>query len=115
MIKIMLHVEGFSILALSLYLYGYHDFSWIFFFILLFAPDLSILGYLIDNKVGAIVYNVFHTYTTVIFVLFLSFLLINETILAVGLIWAAHIGMDRMVGYGLKYTNTFKETHLNRV
>ncbi|MEI3598773.1 MULTISPECIES: DUF4260 family protein [unclassified Oceanobacillus] len=59
--------------------------------------------------------NVFHTYTTVIFVLFLSFLLINETILAVGLIWAAHIGMDRMVGYGLKYTNTFKETHLNRV
>lgn len=115
MIKIMLHVEGFSILALSLYSYGYHDFSWIFFFILLFAPDLSMLGYLIDNKVGAIVYNVFHTYTTVIFVLFLSFLLINETILAVGLIWAAHIGMDRIVGYGLKYTNTFKETHLNRV
>ena len=113
--KVLLHVEGFAVFALSIYFYGYSQFSWILFLILLLAPDISMLGYLLNNKVGAMLYNLFHTYITAIIVIFLGVLLSNPTALAFGLIWSAHIGMDRMIGYGLKYPTEFKDTHLNRV
>lgn len=113
--KTFLQLEGFIVLALSLYFYHNHHYSWILFFILLFAPDISMIGYLVNNKIGALLYNVFHTYTISILVVFCGLLLPNETVLAVGLVWTAHIGMDRMMGYGLKYPTKFKDTHLNRV
>lgn len=113
--KFILHVEGFAVLVLSLYFYGYSQFSWGLFFILLFSPDLSMCGYLFNNKIGAMLYNVFHTYILSIGVVICGLLLSSENILAVGLIWSAHIGMDRMIGYGLKYPTEFKDTHLNRV
>jgi hypothetical protein len=113
--KIILHVEGFAVLALSIYFYGYSQFSWVLFFILLFSPDISMLGYLFNNNIGAMLYNVFHTYIISIGVVICGLILTNETILAIGLIWSAHIGMDRMIGYGLKYPTEFKDTHLNRV
>lgn len=113
--KILLHIEGFAVLALSLYFYGYSQLSWALFFILLLAPDISMLGYLFNNKFGAVIYNIFHTYSLSISVVICGLLLSNPTILATGLIWSAHIGMDRMVGYGFKYPTEFKDTHLNRV
>jgi hypothetical protein len=113
--KIFLHLEGFAVLLLSLYFYEHNQFSWVLFFILLFSPDISMLGYLLNNKIGALLYNLFHTYIISILVIFCGLLLNNETVLATGLIWSAHIGMDRMIGYGLKYPTTFKDTHLNRV
>lgn len=113
--KILLHIEGFVVFVLCIYFYGYFDFSWLLFLILLLSPDLAILGFLLNNKIGTIVYNIFHTYTTSLITIFLGFLLSIPTILAIGLIWTAHIGMDRMVGYGLKYLNDFKDNHLNRV
>ncbi|RWR05972.1 DUF4260 domain-containing protein [Siminovitchia fortis] len=113
--KALLHVEGLVVLALSLWIYGYNQFSWILFIVLLFAPDLSMFGYLINNKIGAIIYNVFHTYTVAMIVIFFGLLFVSSTTLAIGLIWVSHIGMDRMFGYGLKYPTEFKDTHLNRV
>jgi hypothetical protein len=113
--KILLHIEGLAVLALSLYFYGYNQFSWLLFIVLLFTPDISMLGYLINNKIGARIYNLFHTYTIVIIVIFEGLLFKNQMALTVGLIWSAHIGMDRMIGYGLKYDTEFKDTHLNRV
>lgn len=113
--KILLHLEGLAVFVLSLYFYGYNQFSWLLFFVLLLAPDIGMLGYLINNKIGARIYNFFHTYTIVIIVIFLGLLLENQAVLAIGLIWAAHIGMDRMIGYGLKYPTEFKDNHLNRV
>jgi Domain of unknown function (DUF4260) len=115
MIKILLHIEGFAVLVLSLYFYGYSHFSWLLFFILLLTPDISMLGYLLNNKVGAMVYNLFHTYSLSIGLVIYGLILSNETVLAIGIIWSAHIGMDRMIGYGLKYSTEFKDTHLNRV
>ncbi|SEM52018.1 protein of unknown function [Mesobacillus persicus] len=113
--KILLHIEGMAVLALCLYLYGYLQFSWMLFLVLLFIPDISMLGYAFNPKTGAKVYNLFHTYSiSIIFVIF-GLLLSNLTIIAIGLIWTAHIGMDRMLGYGLKYPTHFKDTHLNRV
>jgi hypothetical protein len=113
--KILLHIEGLAVFVLSLYFYEYSQFSWLLFFVLLLAPDISMLGYVINNKIGARLYNFFHTYTIVIIVIFLGLLVENQTALAIGLIWSAHIGMDRMIGYGLKYPTEFKDNHLNRV
>lgn len=113
--KIILHIEGFAVLALSIYLYGYNQFSWVLFFILLLAPDMSMFGYLLNNKVGAVLYNLFHTYSLPIGIITCGIILSNSAVLAIGIIWSAHIGMDRMVGYGLKYPTEFKDTHLKRV
>lgn len=113
--KTLLHIEGFAVLALSLHFYGYSGFSWLLFFILFLAPDLSMLAYLMNNRMGAIVYNLFHTYSLAIVILFWGIMVSDDTVLAIGLIWSAHIGMDRMLGFGLKYPTAFKDTHLNRV
>ncbi len=110
-----MQIEGVAVLTLSIYFYGYCNYSWALFFTLLFAPDISMLGYLANNKVGAMLYNLFHTYIITVIVIFCGLLLSSPTVLAIGLIWSAHIGMDRMLGYGLKYPTAFKETHLNRV
>lgn len=113
--KLLLHAEGLAVFLLSLYVYGQQGFSWILFCALLLAPDISMVGYIKDTKLGATIYNVFHTYVISIAVVVLSLYLSNDTILAIGIIWTAHIGMDRMFGYGLKYPTHFKDTHLNKV
>ncbi len=113
--KILLHVEGLAVLVLSLYFYWDSQFSWVLFLVLLFAPDISMLGYVVNNRIGARIYNIFHTYTIAIIIIFVGLLFENQTALAIGLIWSSHIGMDRMIGYGLKYPTEFKDTHLNRV
>lgn len=113
--KILLHLEGLVVLVDCLYFYGINQFSWVLFLILLLSPDLSMFGYFINPKIGAILYNIFHTYIISVVVIIGGLLLSDNTLLTIGLIWTAHIGMDRVLGYGLKYPSGFKETHLNRV
>ncbi|MCR6098176.1 DUF4260 domain-containing protein [Salipaludibacillus agaradhaerens] len=113
--KIILHIEGLVILSLSLYFYAYNQLSWVLFVLLLLVPDISMLGYVINNKIGAVIYNICHTYILSIGVVVCGLVLSNQTVLAIGIIWTAHIGMDRAVGLGLKYPTDFKDTHLNRV
>jgi|SRR5690625_3111795 len=113
--KILLHLEGLAVLFLSIYLYGYFQFNWFLFIVLLFVPDIAIVGYAVSNKVGAYVYNMAHTYTVAIVILIIGLILKSEILFSIGLIWTAHIGMDRMVGYGLKYSTSFKDNHLNRM
>lgn len=108
-------MEGFAVLALSVYFYAQSESSWILFFVLLLAPDISMIGYFHNNKTGAVVYNVIHTYILPISVIFCGLFISSKIILAIGLIWVAHIGMDRMVGFGLKYPTNFKDNHLNQV
>ncbi|KKK38168.1 hypothetical protein WQ57_10195 [Mesobacillus campisalis] len=113
--KKLLHAEGMAVLALCVYLYVFFQFSWVLFLVLLFLPDLSMVGYAFNPKTGARVYNLFHTYTIPVILVILGIFLSNSTIISISLIWTAHIGMDRMLGYGLKYPTHFKDTHLNRV
>ncbi|MFD2042973.1 DUF4260 domain-containing protein [Ornithinibacillus salinisoli] len=115
MVKVFLHIEGLATLLLSIFVYFYFDLNWLLFVLLLFAPDLSMLGYLFNNHLGAILYNIFHTYIVPILLVFIAFLVDHSILMSIGLIWFAHIGMDRMIGYGLKYPTDFKNTHLNRV
>lgn len=102
-------------LVLSVWLYGRQDLSWILFAVLLLAPDLSAIGYVAGNRVGAISYNLAHTYTAPGILGGIGLSTGNDTLVGAALIWAAHIGMDRMIGYGLKYPGAFKDTHLSRV
>ena len=111
----LLRTEGVALLALSVLLYWINGGSWLLFGVLLLAPDLSMLGYLAGPKVGAAIYNAFHTYAVPAVVGALGMIFASPLMVAVALIWFAHIGMDRTVGYGLKYPSSFKDTHLERV
>jgi|SRR5690625_4446463 hypothetical protein len=113
--KVFIHVEGLIVLLLSIYVYSLTDFGWLLFILLLLTPDISMLGYLSNNRIGAIIYNLFHTYTSPAVVIAISLLFSIPILLAIGLIWMAHIGMDRTAGFGLKYYTNFKDNHLQRI
>ncbi|MFA9455167.1 DUF4260 domain-containing protein [Halalkalibacter sp. AB-rgal2] len=112
----ILRIEGIMALVLSVYFYFIIlQFSWIVFVIFLLAPDLSMIGYLKNNKVGSVWYNLFHTYSIPMLIIICSVLMDSHILLMISLIWVAHIGMDRMFGYGLKYPTKFQDTHLDRL
>jgi len=95
--------------------YAAFHLSGLLFAVLLLAPDLSALGYLINNRWGAISYNLAHLMALPIVLLIIGAAASNELLLSIALIWLAHIGMDRAVGYGLKYPSGFRDNHLSRV
>ena len=111
----LLHLEGASIFVLAIFLYRAGHFSWGRFALLFLAPDLSMLGYLVNAKWGAASYNLVHTYAGPVLLLLLSLALPASRLIPLGLIWMAHVGFDRMLGFGLKYPTFFKDTHLQHV
>ena len=111
----MFRVEGAALLALSALLYWVNGESWIIFALLLLGPDLSMVGYHAGPKVGAVGYNAFHAYPLPAAVGALGLFDGSSLAVAVALIWFAHIGLDRILGYGLKYPTGFKDTHLGRL
>jgi hypothetical protein len=111
----LLHLEGASIFVLVIFLYRASHFSWGLLALLFLAPDLFMLGYLIDAEWGAVFYNLVHTYVCPVVLLLISFGLPAPQLTPYGLIWLAHLGFDRMLGFGLKYPTVFKDTHLQHV
>jgi hypothetical protein len=111
----ILHLEGASIFGVALYFYHFSHYQWWLFALFFLTPDLFMLGYLKDAKWGSAAYNLVHTITGP------AVLLVGGSLLAVygcipcALIWLAHIGFDRMLGFGLKYPTFFKDTHLRHV
>jgi hypothetical protein len=101
--------------ACSLFLYHVLGASWMAFLALCLWPDLFMLGYLVNARVGARLYNLVHTETLPIALAGASVGFRQSGLMAFSLIWLAHIGVDRALGYGLKYPTTFKDTHLQRV
>jgi hypothetical protein len=103
-----------AVAALVLYVDG--DYALWALFAFLVTPDLSFAAYLAGPRVGAVVYDLAHTYVFPV-ALAAACLVGGEPGLPVqiALIWAAHIGVDRLLGYGLKYSSAFKDTHLGRV
>ncbi|MED0965812.1 DUF4260 domain-containing protein [Bacillus paramycoides] len=113
--KRIIHLEGLIVLLAAIYIYALCGFSWLLLIVLLFAPDLAMIAYAINSRIGAQIYNLFHTYIISILLVLIGVYFKLDTILMVGLIWTAHIGMDRMLGYGLKYETDFKDTHIQRL
>ena len=112
---VLLRAEGATMLAASVALYWLNGESWWLFALLLLAPDVSMLGYLAGPRIGAAVYNTFHSYPLPAALGIFGLSVGSPLAVAVSLVWFAHIGMDRAIGYGLKYESEFKDTHLERV
>jgi hypothetical protein len=110
-----LRTEGAVLLALAAFLYAREEGGWLLFLVLLLAPDVGILGYVRGTRVGAVVYNVFHTYLPPAALAVVGILSGSRLPVLIALIWFAHIGLDRMLGFGLKRTSGFRDTHLGRI
>ncbi|CAN5859853.1 DUF4260 domain-containing protein [soil metagenome] len=112
-VRLWLHAEGLAVLLAAVLLFHLQGYSWLLFGILFLAPDASFAGYLAGSRTGAVVYNALHSYVGPL--LLTAGLLLSGRPVAVALIWVAHIGMDRMLGYGLKYPTAFRDTHLGLI
>ncbi|HEU5457809.1 MAG TPA: DUF4260 domain-containing protein, partial [Terracidiphilus sp.] len=106
-IRALLRMEGLVAAAVTALLYARTGVSWWLFAGLWLVPDLSMLGYLAGSCRGAKIYNVAHTYVLPAVLGLIAFGLHQHVLLAAALVWANHIGVDRALGYGLKYGEGF--------
>ena len=113
--RFLLRLEGAAVLAGGLWTYVREDGSWFLLAALILAPDLAALGYLAGPRVGSATYNVAHTYVGPVLLLVGAVAVDGRFATLAALVWLAHIGADRALGYGLKYPTTFKDSHLQRV
>ena len=111
-VKTTLRLEALLIMVGAVIVYAKLSGNWRMFAMLFLFPDLSMLGYFIDRSVGAVVYNVGHSYVSPGILAFLGFAMASPLLYSLALIWIAHIGFDRMLGFGLKYASGFGDTHL---
>ncbi|HLH92604.1 MAG TPA: DUF4260 domain-containing protein [Xanthobacteraceae bacterium] len=113
--RLLLRLEGAALLIVAVAMFWHSGASWWLFAILILAPDLSFVGYLAGPRVGAIAYNAAHTTSTPIALALIGAGAAAPIVVVIAVIWLAHIGADRMLGYGLKYGAGFGFTHLGRV
>ncbi|NUM43276.1 MAG: DUF4260 domain-containing protein [Anaerolineales bacterium] len=113
--KKILKLEEFFMFALSIFLFGQLDFAWWWYPLLLLAPDLSMIGYLVSPQMGAVTYNVVHHKGLGVSLYVLGTLLANPPLQLAGVILFGHSSMDRVFGYGLKFPDAFEHTHLGMI
>jgi len=112
---VLLRTEGVAVLTVAVLLYAELGQPWLRFALLFLVPDVAFAAYLAGPRVGALVYNALHTHTLPLALFAVGFAYEQPSALSLALIWAAHIGADRVLGFGLKYAAGFKHTHLGRV
>lgn len=113
--RVLLRGEGLALLIAAVVGYQSIGASWMLFAALLLLPDLGLLGYLAGPKVGAFTYNAVHTYFGPAILAALAYLDVAPGAWPICLIWMAHIGMDRVLGLGLKFSSDFKNTYLGTI
>lgn len=112
-VRTTLRLEGAALMAAAITAYALLGGSWLWFAVFLFVPDVSMLGYLVGRKVGAVGYNLGHSLLGPALLAASGFAFGMPLSLGLAaLTWVAHIGMDRALGYGLKTFEGFKVTHL---
>lgn len=110
--KNLLRLEEVAMFGLALYLNSFLPFAGWVFWALLLTPDLSMLGYLVNPRIGAITYNLIHHKALAIVLYFAGYFFVIHELTLAGVVLFAHSSMDRVFGYGLKYADDFKRTHL---
>ncbi len=110
--KTLIKFEELSMFTFGIYLFNQLNFDWWIFPALILLPDISMLGYLVNTKIGAICYNIIHHKTIALIILITGYFINNEYVELSGIILFAHSSMDRVFGYGLKYLDSFNNTHL---
>lgn len=113
--RLILQLEGAALFLAALYAYWLTGGSWWLFLVLFLAPDLSFAAYLVNPRVGALAYNAVHTTVLPLALAVAALAFALSLALPIAIIWLAHIGLDRLLGYGLKYPSAFGDTHLGRV
>lgn len=115
MTSVLLRLEGLALLGAAVAAFVHLEGSWLLFIALLLVPDVALLGYLKGPKPGSRVYNLGHTLALPVPLLAIGLMMGWPVLLSVALVWTAHIGMDRAVGFGLKDAESFRRTHLQKV
>lgn len=113
--KITVKIEEFFMLGLAIYLFAQLEYAWWWYPLLFFTPDLSILAYYANPKIGAVSYNLAHHKGIAIALLLLGYGLAVPLLQLTGLVLFGHASFDRLMGYGLKYPDSFKHTHLGMI
>ncbi len=113
--KILTRLEELGLGLLAFYLFTQLPVPWWLFFVLLLLPDLSMAGYAVNPRVGALVYNVFHHRAVSVSLYIAAGLLHLAWLQAAALILFGHSSFDRVLGYGLKYPDSFQHTHLGMI
>lgn len=113
--KTLLKLEGLALFGLSIFLFSQLDFAWWWYPLLFFLPDLSMLGYLGGTRTGAIVYNIIHHHAVSVGLYVLGFFLGFPFLQLAAVILLGHSNLDRLLGYGLKRSDAFQNTHLGTI
>jgi len=113
--KTALKIEETLMFVLGAYLFSLLDFNWWWYPALILLPDIGMLGYMVNAKVGAITYNIFHNKAIALALYLIGIYTTNDILQLIGIILFSHSAMDRMIGYGLKYFKGFKHTHLGYI
>ncbi len=113
--KYLLKLEEVLMFALSIFLFSKLNYAWWWYPVLLFTPDLSMLGYLGGTKLGALTYDFVHHKALSIGIFIASVILASQPLQLTGLILFGHSSMDRVFGYGMKYSDSFQHTHLGMI
>jgi hypothetical protein len=111
-VAVVLRLEALVEMALAVAAYRHFGGGWPMFALLFLVPDISMAGYLANPRTGAGLYNTGHTYLAPALLALGGVVLGMPLLYSLALIWAAHIGFDRAMGYGLKYPLAFGATHL---
>jgi hypothetical protein len=112
---IVQRLEALAVFVACLCLYAYLGFNWLLFIALLLVFDIFMLGYAVSEKVGAISYNIGHSFVPPAMLVIAGVVFETQLLVALSIIWCAHIGLDRALGYGLKYPGGFTKTHLGMI
>ena len=110
--KNLLKLEELFMFGITIFLFSRMDFAWWWYPVLLFTPDLSMLGYRGGTQAGAFTYNLVHHKAIGVSIYIIGTLSANPAVQLAGLILFGHSSMDRILGYGLKYPDSFQKTHL---
>ena len=111
--KNLLKLEGFGLLIFfsTLYFNTFNG-SWLLYLCLFFVPDITFLFYMVSSKIGGYFYNFLHHQGLLVLIFIIGMYCKNDTLLKIGLIFLSHSSFDRLLGYGLKYPDSFFNTHL---
>lgn len=113
--KITLKLEEIAQFVLGILVFTQLDYAWWIFLVLILTPDIGMLGYAVNNRLGAALYNIFHHKSLAIAIAVLGYYMQNDVTLLIGTILFSHSAMDRVMGYGLKYETGFRFTHLGEL
>jgi Domain of unknown function (DUF4260) len=114
-VRRLLQLEGLALFALAIAFYIQTGAGWKLFAILILVPDISMIFYIAGPRIGSYGYNTMHSTIGPIAATAAGVFLNQPLAIDVGLIWAAHVGIDRAMGFGLKYATSFGDTHLGRI